>query len=169
MQVGDIRVRRLMPEDGALYREIRLEGLRLSPEAFGSTFEAESAKPVEAFAERIRNSETLGAFDGSEILGIAALLQNPGPKESHKAMLVGMYVRPQARHRGVGRLLIESAIEFARERVELIHLTVTGGNEPALRLYARLGFVEYGVERHALKHDGRYYDEILMAKDLAPD
>jgi ribosomal protein S18 acetylase RimI-like enzyme len=40
------------------------------------------------------------------------------------------------------------------------------GNEPARRLYARLGFVEYGIERNSLKHKGRYYDEILMAKDL---
>jgi hypothetical protein len=42
------------------------------------------------------------------------------------------------------------------------------GNEPARRLYARLGFVEYGIERNSLKHGGRYYDEILMAKDLTP-
>jgi len=29
-------------------------------------------------------------------------------------------------------------------------------------------FVEYGIERNSLKHKGRYYDEILMAKDLTP-
>ena len=39
-------------------------------------------------------------------------------------------------------------------------------NEQARRLYARLGFVEYGVEKNALKHGGGYYDEVLMAKDL---
>ncbi|WP_229176231.1 GNAT family N-acetyltransferase [Bradyrhizobium ivorense] len=44
---------------------------------------------------------------------------------------------------------------------------VTKGNAPALRLYQSAGFVEYGLERHALKVDGRYYDEILMEKDLA--
>jgi RimJ/RimL family protein N-acetyltransferase len=37
------------------------------------------------------------------------------------------------------------------------------------RLYASLGFVEYGIERKALKHNGRYYDEILMAKELSLD
>jgi RimJ/RimL family protein N-acetyltransferase len=39
-------------------------------------------------------------------------------------------------------------------------------NEQARNLYARLGFLEYGVEKNALKQDGRYYDNVLMAKDL---
>jgi RimJ/RimL family protein N-acetyltransferase len=43
---------------------------------------------------------------------------------------------------------------------------VVTGNEQARRLYASLGFVEYGMERKSLKHNGQYFDEILMAKDL---
>ena len=29
-----------------------------------------------------------------------------------------------------------------------------------------LGFLEYGIEKNALKQNGHYYDEIFMAKDL---
>jgi hypothetical protein len=29
--------------------------------------------------------------------------------------------------------------------------------------------VEYGLEKKALKQNGRYYDEVLMAKDLTAD
>jgi RimJ/RimL family protein N-acetyltransferase len=46
---------------------------------------------------------------------------------------------------------------------------VVSDNREARRLYAGLGFVEYGVEKKALKHNGRYYDEILMAKELQPE
>jgi ribosomal protein S18 acetylase RimI-like enzyme len=163
----DIRVRRLMPEDAALYREIRLEGLRLSPEAFGNTFEVENARPVELFAKRLRDSETLGAFEGAEILGVAGLRVNQGPKESHKGTLVGMYVRPQARNRGVGRRLVKAVIDVARARgVEMLQLAVVSNNEAARKLYARLGFVEYGIEKKSLKQGGRYTDEVLMANDL---
>ena len=28
------------------------------------------------------------------------------------------------------------------------------------------GFLEYGIEKNGLKQDGRYYDEVLMAKEL---
>jgi hypothetical protein len=62
--------------------------------------------------------------------------------------------------------LVEAVIAHARPCVELIQLSVVVGNEQARRLYARLGFVEYGIEKNSLKYGGRYYDEILMAKDL---
>ena len=61
---------------------------------------------------------------------------------------------------------VEAVLDLARQRVELIQLSVVSDNEAALRLYESLGFVEYGIEKHALKQDSRYYDEILMAKDL---
>ena len=158
-----------MPADAALYRDIRLEGLRCNPEAFGSTFEAEDARPLAFFSERLGGSAAFGAFHGSELVGIAGLLIREGQKEAHKGLLVGMYVRPSARKSGVGRRLVETIVEFARHRVELIQLSVVSENEQARRLYERLGFVEYGLEKKALKQDGRYYDEVLMAKDLNAD
>jgi RimJ/RimL family protein N-acetyltransferase len=65
--------------------------------------------------------------------------------------------------------LVEAVTAYARARVELIQLSVVVGNEQARRLYARLGFVEYGIEKNSLKFRGRYFDEILMAKDLGSD
>jgi RimJ/RimL family protein N-acetyltransferase len=107
-----------------------------------------------------------GAFQGAEIVGIAGLVIRQGQKEAHKGLLVSMYVRAAARKSGVGRRLAEAVIDLARQHVELIQLGVVSDNQAARRLYLLLGFVEYGVEEKALKQDGRYYDEVLMAKDL---
>jgi ribosomal protein S18 acetylase RimI-like enzyme len=85
---------------------------------------------------------------------------------AHKGALVSLYVRPQARGIGVGRRLVEAIIDTARRYVEVVQLAVVTGNEAALRLYTGLGFVQYGLEKKALKQGDRYYDEILMAKDL---
>jgi len=168
VDAAQIQIRRLAPGDAALYRDIRLEGLRCDPQAFGSTFEAENARPLAFFSDRI-GFQTFGAFHGSELVGITGLVIHEGQKEAHKGLLVGMYVRPSARNVGIGRRLVETIIEFARHRVELIQLAVVSENEQARRLYERLGFVEYGLEKNALKHEGRYYDEVLMAKNLKPD
>ena len=54
-----------------------------------------------------------------------------------------------------GRRLVEAVIDRARQQVELIQLAVVSANESARRLYDRLGFVQYGVEKKSLKQDGR--------------
>jgi RimJ/RimL family protein N-acetyltransferase len=165
----DVQIRQLTPADAALYRGIRLAGLKHSPEAFGSTFEVEFTKPLAWFFDRLSNSEVFGAFLDAEIVGVAGFAVRHGEKEEHKGLLWGMYVRPEARGAGVARRLVEAIIARARSRVELIQLSVVVGNEQARRLYARLGFVEYGIEKKSLKHRSRYYDEILMAKDLGAE
>lgn len=169
MGISQIQIRRLAPSEGAAYREIRLEALRLNPEAFGSTFEAESVRPLAHFSERVASCPVFGAFRDAELVGMVGFLGREGIKDAHKGMLWGMYVRPNTRNKGVGRRLVETVIAFARERVELLQLSVVSENQAARRLYASLGFVEYGIERKALKQDGCYYDEILMAKDLTVD
>ena len=63
-----------------------------------------------------------------------------------------------ARGAGIARRLVEAVIAYARPRVELIQLSVVVGNEQARRLYARLGFVEYGIEKNSLKYRGGYFD-----------
>jgi RimJ/RimL family protein N-acetyltransferase len=169
VEAADLQIRLLTPVDAASYRAIRLAGLKGAPEAFGSTFEAEVVRPLAWFFDRLSALQIFGAFGGPDLLGVAGFAVRDGEKEAHKGLLWGMYVRPEARGTGIARRLVEAVIDFARPRVELIQLSVVIGNEPARRLYARLGFVEYGIEKNSLKHGGRYYDEILMAKELTPN
>jgi ribosomal protein S18 acetylase RimI-like enzyme len=169
MRAAHIEIRRLMRADAAdavLYRDIRLEALRAHPEAFGSTLETEAAQPSSWFADRLGSSTVLGGFRDAELVAIAGFAIQQGQKKAHKGAIWGMYVRPDARRTGIGRRLIEAILDLARHRVELVQLTVVRDNEQARRLYATLGFLEYGIEKNALKQDGRYYDEVLMAKDL---
>ena len=106
---------------------------------------------------------------GSRLVGVAGFYIQPGPKHGHKGMLWGMYVRPPHRGAGIGRLLVESIIGHARKHVELLQLFVVSDNLPARRLYQSLGFVEYGIERHATKYGGQYHDDVLMALPLVVD
>ena len=52
-----------------------------------------------------------------------------------------MFVRPGARRQGVGRALMEAAVEYARGRgCAVVHLLVDPENEPAQAFYRAAGF-----------------------------
>ena len=156
-------IRLLTPADAALYRPVRLEALASHPEAFTSTLERERDKPLAWFEERLAISDVFGAFIADELVGTAGFRREDGAKTGHKGVLWGMYVRPQARKSGTGRLLVDAVAAHAAQRVEQLHLVVVSENHAALHLYVAAGFVEYGRGVKALKWDGRYYDETLMA------
>jgi ribosomal protein S18 acetylase RimI-like enzyme len=162
-------LRRLSAADAVRYREIRLEALELAPEAFGSIFAAENAEPVAFFADQLAKSAVFGAFDGDILLGVVGFFSREGTKRKHRGVLWGLYVRPAARQAGLGRRLVEAVICHARAEVEQLELNVVSGNWAARRLYEDLGFVEYGVEKNSLKADGRYWDQVLMVKQLSPE
>jgi len=162
----------LQESDARVYHQLRLAGLQSDPEAFGATYERESTFALEAIVERIRPTEgkfAIGAFSESGLLiGIVTFVRDGGLKTSHKGNLYGMYVSREFRGQGAGKQLMLEVIRLARqcEGLEQLNLTVVSTNESAKRLYASLGFETYGVERRALKHKGKYYDEDLMVLSL---
>jgi ribosomal protein S18 acetylase RimI-like enzyme len=166
MSPSEIQIRQLLTADAATFRELRLEGLRLNPEAFGSTYEFEKDQPITRYTGWLTNSTVFGAFQNSQLIGTASFTQLSGLKDSHKGLLRAMYVRPAHRRSGAGRQLVQAVIDTARQKVEQLQLSVVSDNLPALRLYQSLGFRQYGLEPHALKHNGLYSDEILMSLDL---
>ena len=161
-----LQIRRLEPSDAALYREIRLEALRKSPEAFGSTFEKENARPLSWFESVLARADIFGGFLDGTLAGVAAYAAHEGSKQAHKATLWGMYVRDTARKSGLGKKLVAAVLDHARERVEMVQLTVVSENDDARRLYSASGFVEYGYEKRGLKQVGRYFDHVLMVNFL---
>ncbi len=144
------------------YRALRLWSLRLQPDAFGASFEEESALPEAAFAERLKNGEIFGAWTQSQLGGCVGLVGREKSKLRHKASLWGMFVRPEHRGKGVGRDLLNKALASAADLYEEVLLTVVEGNRAALDLYVSAGFEEYGREPRTIRLGTKYYDEILM-------
>ena len=162
----DIRV--LDESDASAYRELRLAALQTNPEAFGSTYEREVKFSLETVVERMKPSRdkfVLGAFnDNGSLVGIVTFMRESGLKTVHKGNVFGMYVAPEARGYSVGKSLMRQLIKKASgfDGIEQINLAVVSDNEFAKKLYKSVGFDVYGVERNALKYNGRYLDEDLM-------
>lgn len=167
-----MKIRILQAEDAQLYQALRLDGLQRNPEAFGSTYERESKFSLETIIERLtptKDKFVLGAFgEQGTLVGLVAFMRENGMKTTHKGNVYGMYVAPETRGMGVGKALMLELISKARQcdGVEQINLMVISSNESAKKLYQSLGFDVYGVERNALKFNGAYFDEDLMALKL---
>ena len=159
-------IRRLGVDDAEAYRAIRLHGLKTVPEAFGSTYDIESARALSEFADRLEATAIFGAFMGGEIIGMVGFWQSNGPRERHKGRIFGTYVRPEFRGSGAGRALMGAVLAHAAAIVEQVTLFVVEDNADAIALNRRVGFTVFGVEPRALKFGTRYQDEYLMIRYL---
>jgi ribosomal protein S18 acetylase RimI-like enzyme len=94
----------------------------------------------------------------------------PLPSSNHVKMINGLAVDPEQQGAGVGRALIEAAVERARALgARKVTLRVLGHNDTARRLYERCGFVVEGVLKDEFYLGGRYADDVFMARYLTED
>jgi ribosomal protein S18 acetylase RimI-like enzyme len=165
-------VRRLLPSDTEVYRRLRLEGLRQSPASFGSSYREETKRAASAFATRLEQSAAnwvFGAFERNQLVGMVALVRESQTKEHHKASIFGMYVHARMRRKGIGRALMRTVLEIARQLRGLrqVRLSVVESNRPAVRLYESFGFKVYGREEAALLVGGRFFAELLLVRRVS--
>lgn len=103
-----------------------------------------------------------------EVVGHLELRGGRVLAEMHRATL-GMGLERAYTKQGHGGRLISTATEWARDRVGLswIDLGVFENNEPARKLYRRMGFVEAGVRTDAFRLDtGVVVTDISMSLHL---
>jgi RimJ/RimL family protein N-acetyltransferase len=168
-ETGETAVRLLAAGDAAAYRALRLAALASAPEAFGASLDEEAARPLDWFVERIAPappSRVYGAFAGDDLVGMAGFLANGSGKKRHIGLLWGVYLAPAQRGRGVAAALVGAVVAHAAQHVVILRADVGTGNAAARRLYERLGFRCYGIQPKALRIDGVFHDEAMLALDF---
>lgn len=169
----DIQLRTLNSDDHQAYRQLRLEMLREEPIAFGADYDSTASLPEQHFRDRTQyaaDNFIIGAFAAADLVGSCGGRREQGFKRQHIGYIWGMYLQTQHRGTGTAAAMLNAAIEGLKQLpgLELIQLAVTAGNRSAEQLYLNAGFQEYGVERAALKVDGKNFDERLMWRPLEP-
>jgi phosphinothricin acetyltransferase len=104
--------------------------------------------------------------DGS-ILGWGSL-NVFNPREAYRFVVdFSIYVERGARGKGVGRAMLTSLIELAREHgYHKLVLSAFPTNASGMALYTKLGFRAVGVYKEQGQLDGRWVDTIIMEKLL---
>jgi GNAT superfamily N-acetyltransferase len=86
-------------------------------------------------------AETLLAFDGEECCGLALYFMNYSTFLAQPGIyLEDLFVKPEARGRGLGKALLVRLAQIARERnCGRLEWSVLDWNEPSIRFYQSLG------------------------------
>lgn len=97
------------------------------------------------------------------LVGRLSLGRDPHPASKHVADL-GLMVSAAYRRRGIGKALLEAAVEWARvAEVSKLELHVFPHNEAAINLYEQFGFEREGLRRAHYRRGAEFLDAILMA------
>lgn len=147
---GEFRLHPVTEADWRSHRDLRLEMLADSPDAFWVTLDQVMHRSEQDWRDATGTAEHLQARDaGDAVLGTIGVLPRAyGPEvplAEDAVNLIAMYVTPAARRRGVAAALMAGAATLTRGlgRREML-LEVASNNEPAIRFYQRCGFTFTG-------------------------
>lgn len=142
-----IAIEPITPLNASLFKAVRLRALQDAPHAFSATYAKESQLTDSDWmrVERWNGKTGAGflAIDEDTSCGIAGSFLDES--DATRAHLVSMWTAPSHRRSGVGRLLVNTVLNWAHSRnARILLLMVTGNNDPAINFYQRLGFTRTG-------------------------
>lgn len=113
---------------------------------------------------RIKSSLT--AEMNGQPCGLVTLYLQAYKKLMHQSEF-GIIVGSGFRGKGIGSFLLNSVMRLGKEqfRLELLHLQAYAEN-PAIKLYKRFGFREFGRQSHYIKESDRYVARVFMERFL---
>ncbi|HXH96847.1 MAG TPA: GNAT family protein [Gaiellaceae bacterium] len=168
MNDSDVRIRPAVPSDAERLLELKLV---LDRETSFMMLEpgerTETAAEVAAHLAEVDgrgNSIVLVADDGTSLLGYVEADGGRFRRNRHSAQVV-IGVRQASSGRGIGQALLRELSAWAERRgVHRLELTVMAHNARAVALYEAAGYELEGTRSHSLVVDGRYVDELALAK-----
>ena len=169
--MSDFTIRQAAPADAAALVQLARE-VGAEPEGWLiSTSEWRGAGDERRYLRSLRRSQDAVVFvvEASEgIVGRLSVGRDPHPASAHVADL-GLMVAKGHRRQGIGRALLERAVDWARRAgVSKLELHVFPHNEPAIQLYEAFGFRREGYRERHYRRDGDLVDAVLMAYEVRP-
>jgi GNAT superfamily N-acetyltransferase len=171
-QQNTAEVRLFTEQDAQALWDLRMLALETDPWSFVDSPEELRAISVEEFATRLRADHAenfiVGAFEQGSAVGMVGCYQEVPLKRRHKAWIWGVFVNPSARGRGIGKSLMQAAIQRAKSIpcLEMLLLTVGVGQPVPRKLYESLGFRSFGIEPRGLKIGNESHDEENMVLEF---
>ena len=156
------------------YNDLVQLGLKSFPIAFETDFSQVENRPLKNVIEDLNEIEQstgflLGAFSpDNELVGTVFINPRIGPKVSHRADVFFMFILKKYQNKGVGKLLLNNAIERSKkiDGLEQLELSVSEYCPNAIHLYKKAGFQVTGSLKRQTKIDNIFHDYLIMWKLL---
>ena len=122
-------------------------------------------------------AQTLVAIEGESVINVVAdingkIIANGDVtrgryKDTHHHGYMGLTMISKYRGQGIGRRMIETLVrESRRAGLRTLDAEFLADNETARRAYERAGFKQAGIIPHKVFRNGRYFDGLIMAREL---
>jgi GNAT superfamily N-acetyltransferase len=166
-------LRRLNAADCPTYFALRLESLQSAPTSFMSSFEEEKQAGAAVYEQVLQKKEQddviFGAFCDDHLVGAVGLYRGRFSRIRHKANIWGMYVQSNYRNNGIGKMLLQTAIDHAiLLNCQVACISVETQNPAAIQFYTTFGFTIWGTEPRSMLIEGNYHEEHHMLMFLIP-
>ncbi len=80
---------------------------------------------------------------------------------------IGIYIHPEHQKKGLGKILLQKAIDISPElKLENLLGFIFGHNEPSIKLFKNYGFTEWGVLPGLARIDGKKIDLKIFGKKI---
>jgi ribosomal protein S18 acetylase RimI-like enzyme len=157
-------VRPVDPSEWRELRALRMRALADAPDAFGSTLE-----DARGYSDDHWRGLASGAdgpvFVAVDAGGWAGMVRTYPDEDDATPHVAGLWVAPEARNHGVGRLLVDAFLGWARGTgADEVRLWVTETNAAAMALYRSMGFTP--TERHQQLPSNPSLRESMMCLEL---
>jgi ribosomal protein S18 acetylase RimI-like enzyme len=162
-------IKLLAPDEWLWLKNIRLAALQDSPHAFLATYEGEKGYEERQWrAEFSRGDWFTGVLDGRPVSLLGATSEPETPPDER--YIEYLWVSPECRHSGIARSMLTTVIDRLQgSGVRTVYLWVLDGNEVAIQLYEKVGFVSTNHRLSLPEHPARGEERMRLDLSGWPD
>ncbi|REF30078.1 GNAT family N-acetyltransferase [Calidifontibacter indicus] len=169
--MSEITIRTLGTDEWETYREVRLNALEESPEAFAASATQEKNYDEDFWRARVERSRRLVAEDGESIVGVVSV-GDRSTEENRVGELFGLWVTPRLRGQGVAWKLVQAGVDQAQqEAYKFLIYWVGTDNGRAVAFASSFGFRPTDSRRpmKGASEETQDEDEMAMVYPLGDD
>ena len=149
--------------DAEILRSAMCKAVRTSPDSFSKTVEELNAELPDYWVAEIKSAKWVVAQRGGEVVGVAAS-KHPAPgvdseNPATSRYIESVWVDPDLRRKRLGERLVKyllTAEYWNNPYIKQFVLWVYENNDPAMRLYEHIGFVETSETNVGVRTEIKY-------------